>query len=263
MLNEQEMVWLIRQIIGTAELLGQEIKPAAAEMLADDLSSYPRDVLAQALSRVRTEHTGRLTPKAIIDRIDEAMGRPAANEAWAVAIVASDERNTVVWTDEMAAAWGAAQPIAEGGDMVGARMAFIAAYERLVRTAREERRMPSVVVSIGWCQEGRTAAIEKAVQLGYMPQAEAQQYLPAPAAAPWMASLLLTGPAVPVGNAPPEIAERLATLRNEMAEGERRRVREHKQRLLDEATDLAARKQSAQQMTDSAMTQQQRQGAAA
>lgn len=250
MLNDNDMVWLIRQIIGTAELLGQEIKPTAAEMLADDLSSYPRPVLAAALSRVRTEHTGRLTPKAIIDRIDEVMGRPAANEAWAVAIVASDERNTVVWTDEMAAAWGAAQPIAEGGDMVGARMAFIAAYERLVRTAREERRMPSVVVSIGWCQEGRKTAIDKAVQLGYMPQAEAQQYLPAPAPAPWLASALLTGPAVPASKAPPEVAERLTALRAEMAEGDRRRARERDGRLAAEAADLAQRKAGAQRAVD-------------
>lgn len=257
MLNDHDMVWLIRQIIGTAELLGQEIKPTAAEMLADDLSSYPRAVLAQALSRVRTEHTGRLTPKAILDRIDEAMGRPGANEAWAVAVVALDERNTVVWTDEMAHAWGAAKPIAEGGDMVGARMAFIAAYERLVRTAREERRLPSVMVSEGWCQEGRKAAIEKAVQLGYMPPSEAQQYLPAPAAEPWMAAMLLAGQAVAACKAPPEIAERLTVLREELAEGDRRRARERAERIAAEAADLAERKARAQRQVDERMKTQQ------
>jgi len=147
-MNDKDMVWLVQQIVGTAELLGQQITPTAAAMLAEDLDSYPLEVLAKALSRVRTEHTGRLTPKAIIDRIDEAMGRPAANEAWSVAMGAMDERNTVVWTDEMAQAWTVAQPIAQAGDMVGARMAFISAYERLVRTAREERRLPAVSVSL-------------------------------------------------------------------------------------------------------------------
>lgn len=257
MLNENDMVWLIRQIIGTAELLGQEIKPTAAEMLADDLSSYPRAVLAQALSRVRTEHTGRLTPKAILDRIDEAMGRPGANEAWAVAVTAMDERATVVWTDEMAQAWGVAQPIAAGGDLVGARMAFISAYERLVRTAREERRLPSVTVSIGWDAEGRTAAVEKAVQLGYMPKAEAQQYLPAPAAEPWMAAMLLAGQAVAACKAPPEIAERLTVLREELAEGDRRRARERAERIAAEAADLAERKARAQRQVDERMKTQQ------
>ncbi|MDD2711323.1 MAG: hypothetical protein PHU77_00245 [Simplicispira sp.] len=251
MLNENDMVWLIRQIIGTAELLGQEIKPTAADMLADDLSSYPRPVLAAALSRVRTEHTGRLTPKAIIDRIDEAMGRPGANEAWAVAVTAMDENNTVVWTDEMAQAWGMAQSIAGGGDMVGARMAFISAYERLVRTAREERRMPSVTVSVGWDADGRTAAVEKAVQLGYMPADQAQQYLPAPAAAPgFNAVALLTGRMEPAAEAPPEIRERLAQLREELAEGDRRRARERAARIAADAADLAERKARAQRLVD-------------
>lgn len=257
MLNENDMVWLIRQIIGTAELLGQEIKPTAADMLADDLSSYPRAVLAAALSRVRTEHTGRLTPKAIIDRIDEAMGRPGANEAWAVAVTAMDERATVVWTDEMAQAWGVAQSIADGGDMVGARMAFIAAYERLVRTAREERRMPSVTVSVGWDAAGRTAAVEKAVQLGYMPADQAQQYLPAPAAEPWMSAVLLAGPAIPAIKAPPEIVERLAQLREELAEGDRRRARERAERIAANAADLAERKARAQRLVDEKLKTQQ------
>lgn len=258
MLNENDMEWLIRQIIGTAELLGQEIKPAAAAMLAEDLSSYPRPVLAAALSRVRTEHTGRLTPKAIIDRIDEAMGRPGANEAWAVAVKAMDERTTVVWTDEMAQAWGMAKPIADGGDMVGARMAFIGAYERLVRTAREERRMPTVTVSLGHDAAGRTAAVEKAVQLGYMPADQAQQYLPAPAATPGFNPVaLLTGRVVPAADAPPEIRARLAQLRDELAGGDQRRAIENANRIAAEADDLAERKAKAQRMFEERQKTQQ------
>lgn len=260
-MNDQTMEWLVLQLIGTSELLGQQLSPTAAAMMAEDFASYPQSVLRQALSRVRTEHTGRLTPKAVMDRIDEAMGRPAANEAWSVAVTAMDERNTVVWTDEMAQAWGAAQPIAHGGDMVGARMAFIGAYERLVRTAREQRLLPSVTVSEGWCQEGRALAVEKAVQLGYMPADQAQKYLPAPVA-PWVASVLLTGPAVQASAAPPEVAARLATLRADLADGARRRERERQQRAKDEAADLAERKQRAQRAVDEALqAQQQRKSA--
>ena len=263
MLHDQDLQWLINQIVGTAELLGQEIKPSAAAMLADDLSTYPRAVLAQALSRVRTEHTGRLTPKAIIDRIDEAMGRPAANEAWAVAVTALDERATVVWTDEMAQAWGVAGPIAENGDMVGARMAFIGAYERLVRTAREMRLLPSVTVSEGWCKEGRKAAIDKAVQLGYMPQAQALQYLPAPAAAPGFSGMaLLTGRIEPAANATPEIKARLAKLRADLVASDARRATEQAERVQAEAEKLAQLKARAQAMADAHKHAQGKAGAA-
>ena len=243
MLNENDMVWLIRQIIGTAELLGQEIKPTAAEMLADDLSSYPRPVLAAALSRVRTEHTGRLTPKAIIDRIDEAMGRPAANEAWAVAVTALDERATVVWTDEMAQAWGVAGPIAENGDMVGARMAFIGAYERLVRDAREKGAMPVVTVSEGWDKDHRVAAVEKAARLGYLPQEQARAYLPAPQQpAVFNPVALLTGRVEVSAGAPPEVRERLRKLRMDMEQSDKVRAEQRRQQREREAADLQRRK---------------------
>lgn len=114
MLNEQDVIWLMGQIAATAELLDKAISPVVVEMMAGDLEHYPRAVLAAALSRVRTEHTGRLTPKVIIEAIDAAMGRPGSNEAWATALSALDERNTVVWTGEMARAWEVARLAIDG-----------------------------------------------------------------------------------------------------------------------------------------------------
>ncbi|MDR6216197.1 hypothetical protein [Paracidovorax wautersii] len=254
MLNDHDLDWLIKQLIGTSELLGQQVSPTAAAMLADDLSCYPRDVLSQALSRVRTEHIGRLTPKSIIDRIDEAMGRPGANEAWAMALNALDERKTVVWTVEMSEAWGVARDVAAEGDLVGARMAFIGAYERLVRTAREERRLPEVSVSIGWDGEQRAVAIEKAVQLGYLSQDKAAEHLPALGFTPGFQPIaLLTGDVQAAIDAPPEVRARLKKLRDELAAApERRRLsREQEQRAAEE--DLQRRKAETQRRVDAAI----------
>lgn len=160
--------WLLQQIMGTAELLGQNLSANAAAMLAEDLAGYPQDVLAKAFSRVRDSHTGPLTPKAFLDRIDEVSGRPNASEAWAMAVNALDERKTVVWTVEMMEAWGVVSDLAQRGDLIGARMGFIQAYERLVRIARDERQMPQVQVSMGWDRELVGPAVEKAIELGYM-----------------------------------------------------------------------------------------------
>lgn len=254
MLNDHDLDWLIKQLIGTSELLGQQVSPTAAAMLADDLCCYPREVLARALSRVRTEHTGRLTPKAIIDRIDEAMGRPGANEAWAMALNALDERKTVVWTVEMSEAWGVARDVAAEGDLVGARMAFIGAYERLVRTAREERRLPEVSVSIGWDGEQRAVAIEKAVQLGYLSKDKAAEHLPALGFTPGVQPIaLLTGDVRAAVDAPADVRARLAKLRNELAAApERRRLsREQEQRAAEE--DLQRRKAETQRRVDAAI----------
>ena len=218
-MQDQDLQWLLEQLIGTAELLGQQMTPTAAAMLADDLSAYPRELLAKALARVRTEHTGRLTPKAILDRIDEVMGRPAANEAWALASRALDERETVVWTSEMDDAWALARPLAAEGDMVGARMAFIAAYERAVRTAREERRLPVVRVSMGWDAKLREVAVQKAVERGLLSSTQGQEYAqPALVNNVFNPVALLAGRIEPAPNASPEVRARLAQLRDEIAQ---------------------------------------------
>lgn len=249
MLNEQDVIWLMKQLAATAELLGQTLSPVAVELMTGDLEHYPRDALAAALKRIRTEHTGKLTPKAIIEAIDAAMGRPGANEAWATALSALDERNTVVWTEEMAQAWEVARPVIVGGDEIGGRMAFKDAYERLVRAAREERRTPTVTVSMGWDAELRAAGVEKAVKLGYMPQSEAAAYLPAPKS---MIDplLLLTGQFTAPADIPADVRARLLALRDELATAKARHTETMARRAAAAAADLAARKAQAQTMAD-------------
>lgn len=250
MLSDREMQWLVQQIVGTAELLGQEIKPAAAAMLAEDLAAYPADLLAKAFSRVRTEHTGKLTPKVILDRIDEAMGRPSANEAWAMALNALDERKTVVWTSEMSDAWAVAHELATKKDIVGARMAFIATYERLVRTARDERRLPVVTISEGWDRELRGQAVEKAVQLGYLSAQAAAAYVPALEAPAIKPVALLAGNVVTAIDAPPEVRARLAQLREDFATAPERRFQERAKAVQEVAEELKRRKAETQRKVD-------------
>jgi hypothetical protein len=255
MLDDRDTQWLVEQLIGTAELLGQQMSSTAAAMLADDLSAYPRELLAKAMVRVRTEHTGRLTPKAILDRIDEVMGRPGANEAWAMALNALDERATVVWTGEMSEAWGVARDVAAEGDMVGARMAFISAYERLVRTARDERRLPQVTVSIGWDGELRGQAVEKAVQLGYLTKEKAAEHLPALGFTPAFNPVaLLAGKVEESADAPPDVRARLAQLREELATAPERRRLAREQQQRSEAEGLQRRKSETQRRVDEALS---------
>lgn len=251
MLDQQSAQRLLQTLAATAELLGHELSPAAAALMVRDLAVYPMDILEHALARVRTEHTGKLTPKAIIDRIDEVAGRPTANEAWAMAMSAQDERNTVVWTQEASDAWAIAKPIADSGDTVGARMAFIAAYDRLVRTAREERRMPVVTVSLGWDEQLRAAALEKAVKAGYLSDRAALEYAPQQNALAWVDSVkLLAGDVQPGHLATPEQREKLRKLRDDIASSGARRAEAAALRAKEEAEKTARRKREIQRAVD-------------
>lgn len=109
--------------------------------------------------------------------IDRSTGRPSADEAWALALQAADEDDTVVWTNEIAQAYGAASEILTAGDKVGARMAFRAAYERIVQDTVGPAKWQ---VSLGHDPERRETAITKAVQIGRLNHEQAGRYLPAP-----------------------------------------------------------------------------------
>lgn len=228
----------------TAEALGAEIKPAVLALMAEDLAAYPLAAVEQALTQCRRELTGRLTLAAVIERIERQDGRLTGDEAWALVIASRDEAVTVVWTDEIAEASGSAWPILQEGDRVGARMAFLRAYERITRERRDARLPPQVQVSLGHDRAGRVEAIERAVSAGLLTRERAQMYLPAPEPAPLAQEIagLLTGNVVAHPRLP---AARLAELRRAIDEAAQvRREREQAEQAVrrEQAEAEAARK---------------------
>ena len=159
--NKQRLVTLAQAITATAEVLGHEITPAAVEMMARDLLEYTDEQIAAALQACRRELTGRLTLAAILDRIAVLDGHPEPNEAWAIALRASDENESVAMTTEITTALHAAGPVLAAGDEIGARMAFIDRYKRELNESRNARKPVSWYLSPGHCPQRRTEEIER------------------------------------------------------------------------------------------------------
>lgn len=135
-------------------------------------------------AHVKDPQRGRFVPMpadviAQIEGLASNDGRPGAEEAWATALRARDEAETVVWTAEMADAWAVARSVFDLGDEVGARMAFREAYTRLVEEARRAHMPVAWSVSLGFDLERRALAITAAVHAGRLPQEELFA-LPAP-----------------------------------------------------------------------------------
>lgn len=182
MLSDDEQGELADMLAVTAEVVGDQLRPTAGLVMVDDLSAYAMPALRKALTRCRRELKGRLTLAAIIERIDD--GHLLPSEAWAVAIQASDEAATVVWTREMEQAWGAARALMAEGDKVAARMAFIDSYQRLVAEAKIERRPAQYHPSLGFDAAGRDGALRDAVQRGLLSADSVKPHLlPGPALA--------------------------------------------------------------------------------
>ncbi len=154
----------------------------------NSLIEYPLDQVRRAFDHwVKDPKQGTFMPKPadIIRTIQEVNGTPesqwlSANEAWAIALPAVDEAATVVWTQEMAKAWAVAKPILDAGDKIGARMAFIPAYDRFVDQAKRESRTPHYEISAGWDANMRELAVQNTVTAGLLPPPPQQTALPAP-----------------------------------------------------------------------------------
>ena len=154
-------------------------------------------------------------PADLIAQIESARaadGRPDAEEAWSIAVRAADESATVVWTQEIAEAWGQCKPVMDLGDEVGARMAFKSTYARLLASARATRQPVQWSPTLGYDEARRIDALTTAVVAGKLPAA----YLPAPAGA--VAGLLELSK---VRGCPPAVAARLLEIRQQvMANGD-------------------------------------------
>jgi len=155
---------LAKLIITTAEVMGAQLSPESAGIMALDLAGHAPEHVAAALTRCRREGKGRLTLAAILERLPgQHIG---ADEAWALCPRSEDD--TVVWTDQIAQAHAIAAPMLDS-DHIGARMAFKEAYVRLCQDARERRLAPQWVASLGHDPRGRERPLRDAVVAGRLP----------------------------------------------------------------------------------------------
>ena len=149
-------------IAATAELCGTPLSAQALALLSLDLDTYPPQAILTALRRCRMEHRGRLTAEAVISRVDD--GRPGPEEAWAM--IPRDEQSSVVWNDEMAAAYGVAGPLLAQGEPIAARMAFLEHYRAAVSRARLDGVPPKWWPSFGHDPRDRERALIEAADKG-------------------------------------------------------------------------------------------------
>lgn len=188
--------------------------PTSAALFFNALRGYSLQTVRDAFTaHCRDPQRGRFAPVpadilAQIEGAAAADGRPEVDEAWAIAVAAKDEAATVVWTEEAAEAFGVCRPVLDAGDEVGARMAFKAAYVRLVSEARASREPIRWSASEGHDPSRRSAALTAAVESGRLPVA----YLPAPNVGPVAGLLELSRQR----GCPAEVRDRLLEIRQQI-----------------------------------------------
>lgn len=204
-----------RHLATAFRFAGQKPTAEAAADWFDEFERYPLAAVAEAFRRHRRESPYLPKPHDLYRYLDGPRaddGRPTADEAWGLLRrFAGDEAETGTLTEEMRAAWGACGAVLKAGDDVGARRAFIDAYERAVAAARARHEPARWTVSLGTNQNLRRLRVDEAVRVGRITADSARAMLPGPAPASIEGVAgLLEGP----GQSPDEraVAERLRGL---------------------------------------------------
>lgn len=234
-MSPTEKTEFVRELLKTCRMAGKDIS-ADPTLIADwleEFDRYPVTALIAALQKHRQKSPHSPKPADVYGYLDGAKaddGRPSGNEAWGLLIgVIHDERLTGVLSDEMREAWGICQPILDLGDEVGARMAFLAAYEREVSQARQQRRPARWTVTLGTDPASRSGALQAAVNARRISCDYARALLPGvPIASLNQVAGLLEGPTSPKSDV--ETAARLralaAMIRSSSAAAEQQRNEE-------------------------------------
>lgn len=149
----------------------KEPDPDTIGMYFDLFDSVPLPVMFRCLkAHAMDPERGRFAPRPadITFQLQSLDGHPSADEAWAIAVKASDERNTVVWTGPMAEAWGVASALYERTPSQAAA-AFKDAYAKLVAAQRSSGLPATWITSLGHDQAGRQGVIAQAASAGKLP----------------------------------------------------------------------------------------------
>lgn len=173
------MVWdkrIIVKALATANQAcgGFEIAKDTMKIFLTKLEKYDEASVLVALDKCMEEvKTNRhLALVDVISRIDD--GRPGPEQAWSM--IPHDEYSSVVWTNEMAAAWGDVRELE--GDRVAMRMAFLETYRKRVQDARSAGIPVKWSPSLGHDPSRRESVIRDAVSKGRITEAQAVQFLP-------------------------------------------------------------------------------------
>lgn len=160
----------------TAELLGRPLSDLAVGVMARELAGYPEAEVHDALDRCMREGARGLTLAEITSRLPGA--HLCVDEAWAIAERSYDETDSVVWTSEIAGAFGVVRHM---DDRIAARLAFKAAYRRLVSDSQGR---PTWNLSAGTDSMTRAAAVHDAIAAGRLPKGAQKKLLGAGPAPP-------------------------------------------------------------------------------
>ncbi|MGF6772896.1 hypothetical protein P3T18_005390 [Paraburkholderia sp. GAS199] len=143
------------------------------------LGAYSIEDVKAALIQHMSESRYAPVPADVIGRVDQRIDAwLGSHEAWAVAKLAHDQRNTVVTCKEIQEALDVVRHLLDEGDRYGASNGFREAYERISSVSRKTLAVPHWYISAGFDKEQREQITQKAVNEGRIALADGRAVFP-------------------------------------------------------------------------------------
>jgi len=178
-MNQSEFEDFKTALSTVADYYGKKLSAAAFTVWWNGL----RNVELSAIKVALNEHVqiAKFMPTIsdVLDVLRVMDGRPSPEEAWSmVARSLNDEGPTIVWTEEIASAFGVALGLQE--DRIAARMAFKETYAAAVAEARKQGKAAVWSASPGRDPGGREVVLRDAVERGRLRSDYVDGMLPPP-----------------------------------------------------------------------------------
>lgn len=175
-MKPEEFKAFSRMLSDVADYYGKPLAPAGIQIYWNALAAFDLPIVRTLLN----EHvqTNKFMPAVseLLDQLKARDGRPGPEEAWGM--IPLDEAGSVVWTEEMAEAFGVARHLIADGDRIVARMAFLESYRALVREARNAGVPVRWTPSLGHDVTGRERVLIEAQRAGRLSREHVAGLLP-------------------------------------------------------------------------------------
>lgn len=208
----------------------QEADKSTMRVFWQLLEAYPIEAVEKAFINHLRSNKFFPTPSEIIASLDVKYKHLGSDEAWAM--MPRSEFESVVWTEEMAAAYAVAFDLINEGDRIAARMAFKNAYERLCNEASLMQKPVVWTVCKGYDKSLIEPVLQKAVLQGRITQEVADKHLPAPQDAGVIARLI-SGKVTDMPHNNENLRSRWKQLSQAMKDGQKRLAESKQQEILD------------------------------
>lgn len=155
---------LAKGLTATAQLMGQTLSGDLLRMLVDDLEPYPLEELRTALQALR-RRGGRLTTDAVLQGLPS--GDLPAGLAWDRVLAAEPWVKHRTYVLPKASVLAFPFEMWRRGDYIGAKLAFLEAYQASVEARRGE-----ISVALGPDPKERSIGLSKALEAGLITSEE-------------------------------------------------------------------------------------------